>query len=138
MAETPLARLQVTCAIIIEKGKLLACRRAPGSSHALEWEFPGGKLEANETPLASVVREIKEELNVEVDVLDVLQPIDFDYTGKHIRLIPFLCSIKNGVLTAAAHDQLQWISPDEFATLHWSGADRLLFETNLKTIMQWI
>lgn len=131
-------RIQVSCALIVEQGKLLACRRNAASEHALEWEFPGGKIEQGETEEACLLREIKEELAVEVCIVHPLQPVDFDYPSKKIRLIPFLCRLETGQLKAQEHDRLLWFSPDEFALLNWSAADRLLLETNLQKIIQWV
>ncbi len=65
-------RIDVTCAIIIKEGKLLACQRGPRSEHAYEWEFPGGKVEDGESPEACIVREIWEELKVDILVLKQL------------------------------------------------------------------
>jgi 8-oxo-dGTP diphosphatase len=131
-------RIQVCCALIIEHGKLLACRRSAVSEHALEWEFPGGKIEHGETEEACLIREIGEELAVDVSIIQKLQPVNYNYPFKNINLIPFLCRIDAGQLNPAEHDSLMWFSPDEFEAFNWSAADRFLIETNLQKIILWV
>lgn len=130
--------IQVTCALIVEQGKLLACRRGATQSNALEWEFPGGKVESGETEEQSLVRELAEELSVGVHLIQKLQAVQYSYPGKKIKLIPFLCQIQSGTLDLKEHDRLMWITPSDYETLNWSAADRLLIETNMQYIMRWV
>ncbi|MCF8360013.1 MAG: (deoxy)nucleoside triphosphate pyrophosphohydrolase [Prolixibacteraceae bacterium] len=123
-------RICVTCAIIMKDGKLLACQRGPHSEHAYEWEFPGGKVESGESYQNCIVREIWEELKVEISVLKELKSIDYDYPRLSIRLIPFLCRIDAGNPSPVEHYTIRWQPVERFCDLKWSAADREIFERN--------
>jgi 8-oxo-dGTP diphosphatase len=128
-------KIEVSCAIIVKNDTLLACQRGPGSEHPYEWEFPGGKVEAAETPEECIIREIWEELQVDIEVLKQLQPIDFDYPRMSIRLIPFLCSITQGHPTPVEHHTIRWQRINKFSELIWSEADKRLFTLNEPDIL---
>ncbi|HPR30721.1 MAG TPA: (deoxy)nucleoside triphosphate pyrophosphohydrolase [Prolixibacteraceae bacterium] len=128
-------RIDVTCAIIIKEGKLLACQRGPRSEHAYEWEFPGGKVEDGESPEACIVREIWEELKVDILVLKQLTPINYDYPRISIRLIPFLCRIDAGNPSPVEHHTIRWQPINRFADLLWSAADKTVFDTNKEALL---
>ncbi|HNW50013.1 MAG TPA: (deoxy)nucleoside triphosphate pyrophosphohydrolase [Prolixibacteraceae bacterium] len=123
-------KIEVTCAIIVKNDTFLACQRGPGSEHPYEWEFPGGKVELSETPEECIVREIWEELKVDIEIIKKLEPIDFDYPRMSIRLIPFLCSITQGHPTPVEHHTIRWQRINQFSELIWSEADRQLFALN--------
>ena len=77
-------------------GRVLACRRAEGMRLAGFWEFPGGKLEAGEDAAGALVRELREELGVEVETGATMTPVEHDYGDFAIRLIPLRCRIVSG------------------------------------------
>ena len=81
--------LKVTCALIIENRKLLITQNNSTSDHPFQWEFPGGKIKPKEKIKDCIVREIHEELNIEVNILQKLKSVVFDYGVKKIELIPF-------------------------------------------------
>lgn len=122
--------IDVTCAIIVRGKTVLACLRAEGSEHAHQWEFPGGKIEVGESAEECIVRELYEELDVKVKVLQQLKPVVQEYENKTIRLIPFLCKIANGTPVAQEHSSIRWQPFDDFYVLNWSKADQKLFELN--------
>ena len=122
--------IDVSCAVIVHDGKVLAVQRGPETDHPFQWEFPGGKIRNNETPEESIRREILEELSVEIEISEKLLPIEYDYQIKQIRLIPFVCSIKKGDIQLTEHVALQWILQNETETLNWSEADMKLIDTN--------
>jgi mutator protein MutT len=122
--------LDVTCAIIVHDGKVLVCQRHKDSEHSLQWEFPGGKVEPGETTEACIVREIKEELGVDIEILEHLVPVDFCYPSKQIRLIPFLCRISKGDPVAHEHYAFAWIDQYGLKQLDWAGADKELLTKN--------
>jgi 8-oxo-dGTP diphosphatase len=126
--------IEVSCAIIIKDSKILAVQRGPGSSHPLKWEFPGGKIQLNETAVQCVVREIKEELRLHVDVISQPEFVEFDYGTKQIRLIPFICKITSGELILTEHVSKRWFNLNEWQTIDWSGADRELILKNQERI----
>jgi 8-oxo-dGTP diphosphatase len=127
--------VEVTCAIIEQQGKILAVQRGEEMSLANKWEFPGGKVEEGETYWQCLLREIKEELNIEVDIWEQLPFSDEHYEERTIRLIPFICSIRNGgQIELVEHNDLVWLSPSKLNTLDWAPADIQVIENYLKHI----
>ncbi len=118
--------INVVCAIIEEKGKILALRRKRGENMAGKWEFPGGKINDNEIPESSIIREIKEELNLTIHPANQLLPVNFEYPDFIIHLIPFRCLILEGDIILSVHDRIQWLEPKDYFTLNWCEADRIL------------
>lgn len=89
--------IRVVAAIIIDEGKIFATQRGYGEFKG-GWEFPGGKIEPNETPEAAIVREIKEELDTEVQVIELLDTVEYDYPKFHLSMDCFVCQIRSGDL----------------------------------------
>lgn len=115
--------IEVTCAIIVENGRVLATRRSETMPHPLKWEFPGGKLKAGESPELCIVREIREELGIEVEVKQVLEPVTHHYQEHSIKLIPIICHILEGIISLTEHMEYSWIEPAELGKLDWLEAD---------------
>jgi len=114
----------VVCGVIgDEAGRVLACRRPVGGHLAGLWEFPGGKVEAGETPAAALVRELREELGIEVAVGAALAPVTWDYGRAPFRLLPFHCRILRGEPTPLEHAELRWCGLTEALGLVWAAAD---------------
>ena len=88
------------------------------------WEFPGGKIEPNETPESAIVREIKEELDTEIIVEKEIGTIEYDYPTFHISMKCFWCSVKNGELKLLEHEDAKWITRSEIDSVDWLPADR--------------
>lgn len=118
------AMTDVVCAIIQDTdGRFLACLRPQGKHLAGLWEFPGGKVEPDESPEAALIREIQEELGVLVRVGTPLEPVLWNYDRGCIRLLPYFCSITHGQPQAIEHEQLLWCASADFGTLSWAEAD---------------
>ena len=100
---------EVSAAIIIRDQKVLMARRAAGESLAGFWEFPGGKREAHETISDCLIREIREELALNIEVLGEFGVSDYQYPGGEIRLIGLLAEIKHGEISMTVHDAVEWI-----------------------------
>lgn len=117
--------IAVTCALVERAGRLLVAQRPPGKKHALKWEFPGGKIEPGESGPAALVRELREELGVEVDVGRELPPVTHDYGSAIILLRSYLCclSVADAEPHPHEHVALRWCTPDEAATLDLAAAD---------------
>ena len=118
------ARMQVVCAIIENAcGEVLLCQRGAGRKLAGLWEFPGGKIEEGETAPQALIREIHEELGIDVEVQRGLTPVNWAYDELTICLIPFVCKILQGEPQALEHAQLRWCQRHEFAEIDWAPAD---------------
>jgi 8-oxo-dGTP diphosphatase len=126
--------IEVSCAIIMKDTKILAVQRGPESSHPWKWEFPGGKIHPEETAAQCVIREIEEELRLQIEVLEQLEYIEFDYGSKQIRLIPFICKITSGDIILTEHVAKCLFDFDQWQTIDWSGADHELIMKNQERI----
>jgi len=115
--------VDVVCALILNEGKILGTRRSGSMSHAGKWEFPGGKVKAEEKPENAIHREILEELGISVSIIKHLPHIIHHYPETSIRLIPFICGWERGEITLNHHDQYDWISREKLFEYDWSEAD---------------
>ena len=119
---------EVSAAIIIEDGKVLLARRAKGEKLAGYWEFPGGKREDDETSDECLVREIREELSLDIEVVGEFDTSDYEYPGGQIRLIGLLAEIQNGVISKTVHDLVEWIDISSVLDYQLAPADIPLAE----------
>jgi 8-oxo-dGTP diphosphatase len=115
--------ISVTCAIIIYNEKILAVQRGPHMNLPLKWEFPGGKIEKNETEEACIKREIKEELNIEITLLKKLSTSFHEYPNISIELIPFVAQYLSGDIVLKEHQSYQFLKLAELSNLDWAEAD---------------
>lgn len=115
--------ISVTCAIIEAYDKTLVVQRSNEMNLPNKWEFPGGKIEKNETEQACILREIKEELNLEIELVQRLTPTKFNYPNLSIQLIPFLAYYSSGELKLAEHKSFKWLPKKELLELDWAEAD---------------
>lgn len=115
--------IHVTCALIIKNNRILITQNNPYSDHPFRWEFPGGKIKREETPECCIIREIKEELELRIRIIRRMEPVDFDYKIKQIRLIPFLCEIETGEITLNEHISYAWKKLEDLSNVDFSEAD---------------
>ena len=119
--------VKVVGAVILDKvGRILVAQRpySETSYKSYKWEFPGGKVEENESPKEALIREIREELDCEIIVGNKLTELEYDYPDFKLKMDLFLCHLKEGNLPKAMeHNQIKWISPKEIDTLDWLEAD---------------
>jgi len=115
--------VRVPCAVIEHNGKVLAGQRSAALSFPLQWEFPGGKLEKNETDEEGLVREIREELNVEIEILHKLPVTSKDQGWREIILVPFVCRLRTKNIKLTEHEQIMWLKSEELPSLDWTEAD---------------
>jgi len=113
----------VACAIIEQDGKVLATQRSAAMSLPLKWEFPGGKIKDGETAPDCLVRECREELGAEIDLVQPLAPTTHRYPAFTVTLYPFRCTIASGEIILHEHAALAWLLPAELHTLDWAEAD---------------
>ena len=119
--------IRVVAAIIIEKGKVFATQRGYGEFKD-GWEFPGGKIELGEIPEAAIVREIKEELDTEIEVVKLLDTVEYDYPQFHLSMDCFICKIKSGDLVLKEHEAAKWLTKENLDSVDWLPADLSLIE----------
>ena len=98
------------------------------------WEFPGGKVEPDETPEEAIVREIREELAAEIRVERYFDTIEFDYPEFHLSMDCFLCSVVSGELTLKEHEAARWLAVEEMDAVEWLPADRTIIEKLCKLL----
>lgn len=115
-------QIKVVAAIIKNEDKILATKRGYGEFINM-WEFPGGKIESGETKKQALVREIKEELNVEINVDKFALDIEYQYPNFYLFMSCFMCSIKEGSIELLEHNDSKWITKEELNTLNWLPAD---------------
>lgn len=119
--------IRVVAAIIIEKEKVFATQRGYGEFKD-GWEFPGGKIELGEIPEAAIVREIKEELDTEIEVVKLLDTVEYDYPQFHLSMDCFICKIKSGDLVLKEHEAAKWLTKEKLDSVDWLPADLSLIE----------
>ena len=124
--------IRVVAAIIKdvnEQGKeiIFATRRGYGDFKG-GWEFPGGKIEEGETPKDALVREIKEELDIEISVGELIDTIEYDYPTFHLSMDCFLAKIISGELVLKEHEAAKWLTKEELDDVDWLPADVTLIE----------
>lgn len=117
-------QIEVTCAILLEGDKVLCAQRSEEMAHPLKWEFPGGKIEEGESPEECLKRELKEELNLDIEIKEAFNPnLHIYQAGKLIKLIPFLCKYLGGELVLKEHKSVIWLPVDQIKKLDWAAAD---------------
>ncbi len=119
--------IKVVAAIIIKDDKIFATQRGYGEFKD-GWEFPGGKIEEGEGPEEAIIREIKEELDIDIKVEELFDTVEYDYPNFHLSMNCFLCHITTGEIVLKEHEAAKWLSKNELDTVDWLPADRGLIE----------
>ncbi len=114
--------IKVVAAIIINDSKVFATQRGYGEYEGW-WEFPGGKVEPGEDPRAAIAREIREEMDTEIEVGELFDTVEYDYPSFHLSMDCFLCSVISGKLTLLEHEDAKWLSVDTLDSVEWLPAD---------------
>lgn len=113
----------VSAAIIRDPQNRIFATQRGGGEWKDWWEFPGGKIEPGETPEEAIRREIREELNTEIEVGELLTTVEWDYPTFHLVLHCFLCSVVSGHLDLLEHEAARWLAPHELDSVQWLPAD---------------
>jgi 8-oxo-dGTP diphosphatase len=124
--------INVTCAVIVINSKILITQRSEKMKLPLKWEFPGGKLEENESEINCIKREIREELNLEIEIVKKLSNSIFDYGTFKINLIPFIANYVSGNILLTEHKDYKLLDKSELLDLDWAAADIPIVEEFLK------
>lgn len=122
----------VTAAIITDESKILIARRGPEKHLAGFWEFPGGKIEKDETPEECLKREIKEELGLDIEIKSFFMENVYQYPNKKILLKAYLCKRLSGSIVLKDHDKIEWVDIIEIDNYKFAPAD-IAFIDKLKT-----
>lgn len=115
--------IEVVAAIIRNQDKVFATQRGYGEFKD-GWEFPGGKVEPGESPKRALVREIKEELDTEIAVGELLETVEYDYPQFHLTMHCFWCKVKFGELVLKEHEAARWLTKETLNSVEWLPADR--------------
>ncbi len=119
--------IRVVAAVIRSGERIFAASRGYGEFKG-GWEFPGGKIEPGETSEEALVREIKEELNVEISVGSLIETVEYDYPDFHLSMDCFWCEIVNGDIVLNEAQEAKWLSYDMLDSVKWLPADITIIE----------
>lgn len=119
--------IRVVAAVIKDGDRIFATARGYGDFKG-GWEFPGGKIEPGETPQEALVREIKEELDTEISVGNLIDTVEYDYPKFHLSMDCFWCSIISGNLVLKEAEDAKWLTRDTIDSVAWLAADKGLVE----------
>ncbi len=123
----------VTAGLMTGQGRVLLAQRREGDEQGLLWEFPGGKVEEGEEPRQALVREIREELGVEVAAGELFDATYHSYPGRRILLLVYRCRILNGLPRPLVCRDLRWAGPEEMRGLAMPAADEPIRERLLSS-----
>ena len=117
--------VRVVAAILIEKGRVFATQRGYGEYKG-GWEFPGGKIEKDETGEEALQREIMEELRIPIEITAYFDTIEYDYPAFHLSMDCYLSRIASGSPVLVEHEAARWLSKEELEEVNWLPADRTI------------
>ncbi|MCJ7447572.1 MAG: (deoxy)nucleoside triphosphate pyrophosphohydrolase [Bacteroidales bacterium] len=129
--------ISVTCAIIRnDENEVLVVQRGEQSDHPYKWEFPGGKLDSDESEEECIIREIAEELSIGIVICKKLNPVEHDYGHKQIRLIPFVCDTLDELPFLTEHIDFKWVTPGDLKKINFSEADIIVADNYLQSVKE--
>lgn len=126
--------IEVIAAIIHNNEKLLICQRPKGKRCEMLWEFPGGKIEAGETPEECIVRECREELGVTIKPEKLIRAVEYEYPGITVNIYFFFCELIDGEPECIEHNDIQWCTIDEIMELPLCPADNKMLNLSVEDI----
>lgn len=126
-------KIEVVAGIVCRENKILATQRGYGEFKD-GWEFPGGKLEAGETGVEALQRELREELDMEVVVGDLLETVEYDYPHFHLTMHCYLCQLAKEEFVLKEHEAARWLGKNQLDEVAWLPADEGIIE-KLKSIL---
>lgn len=117
--------INVVAAVIEHKGKILAVQRGPAKYPYIseKWEFPGGKVEGEESLEQAIIREIKEELDMDIEVSSFLMTVEHSYPDFHLTMHSFRCVAPSTSLRLTVHLAFEWLEPKDLMNPDWAAAD---------------
>lgn len=127
--------IKVVCGLIYDKDKIFICRRKAEKSLGGFWEFPGGKVELNESHEESLRRELKEELDMSVEILKHFKTVQHDYEKFEIELISFICNFKSSQYLMTDHDAYEWVNTSDLLNWELAPADIPIAKALIKNMI---
>ena len=115
-------KIEVVAGIVCRENKILATQRGYGEFKD-GWEFPGGKVEQGEAPENAIVREIKEELDTVIEVIEYFDTVEYDYPNFHLSMKCYICTVVSGKLELLEHEAAKWLDKDSLDSVAWLPAD---------------
>lgn len=108
-----------------EKGEILCTKRDAGKYAyvSYKWEFPGGKMEEGENDKQTLSRELMEELEIQVEILDKYYQVEHDYPDFHLSMAIYTCKMLSHNFKMNVHKDIKWVKPQDLLSLDWAGAD---------------
>ena len=119
--------IEVVAAIIIKDGQVFATQRGYGEFRGW-WEFPGGKMEPGESPQAALKHEIREELDAEIELGELLETVEWDYPNFHLTMHCFVCRLLSESLHLNEHEAATWLTHETLRSVKWLPADEILLD----------
>lgn len=120
--------IEVVAALIWKDKKFLICRRPANKARGLMWEFVGGKVEKGESKEDALIRECREELNIEISVGEEFSAVTHEYPDITVHLTLFNCTIESGTPQLIEHTAIKWITPDEIPQYAFCPADEVILD----------
>ena len=120
--------IEVVAALIRKDNKFLICQRPAHKARGLLWEFVGGKVEKGESPQEALIRECREEMNIEVSVGEKFAEVTHEYTDITVRLTLYNCSVLSGEPQLLEHNAIKWITPREIPEYNFCPADKVFLD----------
>lgn len=120
--------LIVVAAVTLRDGKVMICQRKPEAHNGLKWEFPGGKIEAGESPEAALARELSEELAIDVRVGRVCDAVYYRYPDRDVLVLFYLCEIVSGEPRTVDCNDIRWVTLEALKGYDFAGADAVFVD----------
>ena len=126
--------IEVVAGVIYKDDKFLIAQRNLKKAQGGLWEFPGGKIEEGETNHQTLSRELREELDINVEIGDFFYQVEHDYPDFHLSMAVFECNLISKEMKMNVHKGIKWLKPEEMMTLDWAAADIPVAEKVFKTM----